>query len=95
MYRDITFRIAVALTLDLAELQVVEPVGKKQRKNESWIGQEKADSCEHNSLSSTASETREFRTLSSPQVLGARWTSDVISWGIRMEWRRMSITTYF
>lgn len=70
MYRDITFRITVALTLDLAELQVVESVGKKPKNNESWIGQEKADSCEHNSLSSKASETREFRNLSSPQVLG-------------------------
>ena len=85
----------MALTLDLAELQVVESVGKKQKKNESWIGQEKADSCEHNSLSSKASETREFRNLSSPQVLGAWWTSDVISWGIRMDRRRMSITTSF
>ena len=70
LYRDITFRIAVALTLDLLELQVVESIVKKRKKNESWIEQEKTESCKHNSLSSKASETREFGNLSSPQILG-------------------------
>lgn len=35
---DKAFRTALALTLDLAELQVVESVGAKRKEKEGWIG---------------------------------------------------------
>lgn len=49
-YADKAFGHTWALTLDLAELQVVESVGGRE-KNDSQVGAQGVRSCAHNSLS--------------------------------------------
>lgn len=68
---------------------------RTETKMKTGSGREQAESCEHNSLSSKSSETREFRNLSSPWALGVRWTPDVISHGVGTGQRTTSITTSF
>lgn len=93
LHGDKAFRIALGLTLDLVELQVVESVGENRKTNESWMGQEQAETCEHIPLSSKAPETREFRTPRSPWTLGAPWASEVTFHGIGRGQRMVSTAT--
>jgi hypothetical protein len=78
--------MASLLTLDLAELQVVESV----KKTESGIRTEKAESCELNSLASKASEARAF--FPDPRSV---MDSDGIFYRMELKHKMMSVTISF